>query len=91
MFLMGITVSFIFTDSVWICHGRHFSVPQTLYHTLFPMLLIAWCSRYSLLWHFGISSDIFHASMFIRHANDGKLYLYDILEIKKETSNPLKS
>lgn len=35
--------------------------------------------------------NVFHASMLIRHANDGKLYLYDILEIKKETSNPLES
>jgi hypothetical protein len=35
--------------------------------------------------------NVFHASMLIRHANDGKLYLYDVLEIKKETSNPLES
>ena len=35
--------------------------------------------------------NVFHAAMLIRHANDGKLYLYDILEIKKETSNPLES
>jgi hypothetical protein len=27
--------------------------------------------------------------MLIRCANDGKLYLYDIIDIKKETSNPL--
>ena len=27
----------------------------------------------------------------IRHANDRKMYLYDILDIKKETSNPFKS
>ncbi len=25
--------------------------------------------------------------MLIRHANDGKMYLYDILDVKKETSN----
>ena len=35
--------------------------------------------------------NIFHASMLIRCANDGRLYLYDILEIKKETGNPLES
>lgn len=29
------------------------------------------------------------ASMLVRHSNDGKLYLYDILDIKKETSNSL--
>ena len=26
----------------------------------------------------------------IRHANNGKMYLYDILDIKKETSTPLE-
>lgn len=35
--------------------------------------------------------NVFHASMLIRHANDGKMYLYDVLDIKKETSNPFKS
>ncbi len=35
--------------------------------------------------------NIFHVSMLIRHANDGNLYLYDILEIKKEMCNPLES
>ncbi len=33
--------------------------------------------------------NVFHASMLIRHAADGKLYLYDIIDIKKETSNSL--
>ncbi len=33
--------------------------------------------------------NVFHASMLIRHANDGKMYLYDIIDIKKETSNSL--
>ena len=33
--------------------------------------------------------NVFHASMLVRCANDGKLYLYDIIDIKKETSNPL--
>lgn len=35
--------------------------------------------------------NIFHASMLIRHARDGKLYLYDVLDIKKETSTPFES
>lgn len=35
--------------------------------------------------------NVFHASMLIRHAGDGKLYLYDILDIKKETGNPFQS
>lgn len=30
--------------------------------------------------------NIFHALMLMRHAKDGKVYLYDIMEIKKETS-----
>ncbi len=34
--------------------------------------------------------NVFHASMIIRHANDGKMYLYDIIDIKKETSTPLE-
>lgn len=35
--------------------------------------------------------NVFHASMLVRHDEDGKLYLYDILDIKKETGNPLES
>lgn len=34
--------------------------------------------------------NVFHASLIIRHAEDKKLYLYDILDIKKETSNPIE-
>lgn len=34
--------------------------------------------------------NIFHASMLIRHDADGKMYLYDIIDIKKETSNPFE-
>lgn len=34
--------------------------------------------------------NVFHASLIIRHANDGKMYLCDILDIKKETSTPLE-
>ena len=34
--------------------------------------------------------NIYSASMLVRHANDGKKYLYDILAIKKETSSPLE-
>ena len=35
--------------------------------------------------------NVFHASMIIRHSEDGRKYLYDIIDIKKETSNPLES
>ena len=34
--------------------------------------------------------NIYSASMLVRHANDGRKYLYDILAIKKETSSPLE-
>ena len=33
--------------------------------------------------------NVFHASMLIRCANDRKMYLYDIIDIKKETGTPL--
>ncbi|MBO4750935.1 MAG: hypothetical protein J5546_11530 [Lachnospiraceae bacterium] len=35
--------------------------------------------------------NAFRATMLIRHAADEKMYLYDILDIKKETSNSLNS
>lgn len=35
-----------------------------------------------------ISYNCYKATMIIQHSGDGKLYLYDIQEIKKETSNP---
>ena len=28
--------------------------------------------------------NVFHASMLIRHSNDGKMYLYDVIDIKKK-------
>ena len=34
--------------------------------------------------------NVFHTSLIIRHSEDKKLYLYDILDIKKETSNPIE-
>jgi len=34
--------------------------------------------------------NIFRSVMLVRHAEDGKKYLYDILAIKKETSSPLE-
>ena len=38
-----------------------------------------------------VGYNIFKGRLVIRHAQDGKLYLYDILRIKKETSKPLES
>ena len=34
--------------------------------------------------------NVFHTSLIVRHSEDKKLYLYDILDIKKETSNPIE-
>lgn len=34
--------------------------------------------------------NIFRVEMLIRHAEDGKMYLYDLVNIKKETSTPLE-
>ncbi len=35
--------------------------------------------------------NIYKAIMLVRHAEDGKKYLYDFIAVKKETSSPLKS
>lgn len=34
--------------------------------------------------------NVFHAEIVVRNAEDNKLYLYDIINIKKETSTPLE-
>ena len=34
--------------------------------------------------------NIFRARLVVRHAEDGRLYLYDVLRTKKETSRPLE-
>ena len=34
--------------------------------------------------------NIFHVSLIVRHSEDGKMYLYDIIDIKKETGTPLE-
>ena len=35
--------------------------------------------------------NIFRARIIVRRDKDGKLYLYDVVTIKKETSKPLES
>ena len=34
--------------------------------------------------------NVFNVAMLVRHDEDGKYYLYDIMNIKKETSTPLE-
>ena len=34
--------------------------------------------------------NIFNATLLIRHSHDGKMYLYDLVNIKKETGKPLE-
>ncbi len=36
------------------------------------------------------SYNVFKARLLVRHAKDGKLYLYDVVRTKKETSRPLE-
>ena len=35
--------------------------------------------------------NVFRVIMVVRHAEDGKMYLYDIMNIKKETSTHFQS
>ena len=37
-----------------------------------------------------IKYNIFKLRMLVRHDSDGKMYLYDFLRTKKETSSPLE-
>lgn len=39
----------------------------------------------------GKEYNVFKVIMVVRHAQDGKLYLYDLVNIKKETSNLFQS
>ena len=32
--------------------------------------------------------NIFHASLIVRYSEDGKLYLYDVIDIKKRNEQP---
>ncbi len=34
--------------------------------------------------------NVFHTSLIVRHSEDGKMYLYDIIDIKKETGNSIE-
>lgn len=34
--------------------------------------------------------NVFYVELLLRHASDGKMYLYDLINIKKETSTPLE-
>ena len=38
-----------------------------------------------------VGDNVFKVTMVVRHAQDGKLYLYDVVDIKKETSNLFQS
>ena len=38
-----------------------------------------------------IGYNVFHVVMVVRHAKNGKMYLYDVVNIKKETSNLFQS
>ncbi len=38
-----------------------------------------------------VGFNVFNVAMLVRHDKDGKMYLYDIMNIKKETSKPFQS
>ena len=38
-----------------------------------------------------IRYNVYHVAMIIRHSEDGKKYLYDIMNIKKETGSLFQS
>ena len=46
--------------------------------------------RLYLLLKYSRCYKVFHASLLIRHDENGRKYLYDIIDIKKETSYPLE-
>ena len=35
--------------------------------------------------------NVYSASLVINYASNGKMYLYDVVDIKKEASNPLNA
>ena len=35
--------------------------------------------------------NVFSACLIVNHASNGKAYLYDVVDIKREACNPLKS
>lgn len=77
-----------------IAAGKHFRVNKTDKHKRDAKLgWYRYDSRFALP-VYGEDGEVerynvFHASMLIRHAVDGRLYLYDIIDIKKETSTSL--
>lgn len=34
--------------------------------------------------------NVYHVELVVRHSADGKLYLYDVINAKKETGTPLE-
>ena len=34
--------------------------------------------------------NAFHASLIDRHSEDGKLYLYDVIDVKKKRASPVR-
>lgn len=82
-------------EMIRIASGRHFRENKSEKH--YRNAALGWYrydSRFALP-VYGESGDVerynmFHASMIVRHDENGKMYLYDVMDIKKETGNPLE-
>ncbi len=83
-------------EIIMIAKGKHFRINKTEKHKRDAKYgWFRYDSRFALP-VYGENGDldrynVFHASLLIRHAADGKMYLYDIIDIKKETGTPLSS
>ncbi len=82
-------------EMIEIALGKHFRVNKESKH--WRNAMYGWY-RYDSRFAIPVYRDneemerynIFQASLIVRYSEDGKLYLYDIIDIKKETSNPIE-
>lgn len=81
-------------EMLHIATGKHFRINMVAKHR--RNAKYGWYrydSRFALPVYDGSGEieryNIFQASLLIRHAADGRMYLYDIIDIKKETSNSI--
>ena len=82
-------------ELIEIGQGRHYRENTSEKHS--KNAALGWY-RYDLRFAIPVYNDhdeierynTYHASMLVRHDKNGKMYLYDIIDIKKETSNPLE-
>ena len=83
--LVRIATNPVFEVNVKKKHESDAKLGWYKYHTKFALPV------YSDVTGDVIRYNMYSAKMLVRHAEDGKKYLYDIISIKKETSSPLES